>query len=129
MDCALAVSLKMSTSQRTLNTVKSKVNNCKLINLVIRIEFTRTILIPLFSNFLKKIDIQFSHVFIFRNMFPESHSFVSVPVIRSNNFVSLHSLDGDKLEHVSLETFTLKNYSNFYLQNQMHLSTCLTIVS
>ena len=27
-----------------------------------------------------------------------------------------------------LETFTLTNYTNFYLQNQMHLSTCLTYI-
>ena len=25
-----------------------------------------------------------------------------------------------------LETLTLTNYTNLYLQNQMHLSTCLT---
>ena len=35
-------------------------------------------------------------------MFPESHGFIAVPVISSNNFVSLHKLDRDKLEHVSL---------------------------
>ena len=35
-------------------------------------------------------------------MLPESHGFVVVPVTRSNNFVSLHKLDRDKLEHVSL---------------------------
>ena len=27
-----------------------------------------------------------------------------------------------------LETITLTNYSNFYLQNQMHLSTCLAYI-
>ena len=35
-------------------------------------------------------------------MFSESHGFVAVPVTRSNNFVSLHLLDRDTLEHVSL---------------------------
>ena len=35
-------------------------------------------------------------------MFPECHSFVAVSVTRSNNLVSLHLLDRDKLEHVSL---------------------------
>ena len=34
-------------------------------------------------------------------MFPESHGFVAVLVSRSNNFVALHQLDRDKLEHVS----------------------------
>ena len=27
-----------------------------------------------------------------------------------------------------LEMFTLTNYTNFYLQNKMHLSTCLTYI-
>ena len=36
------------------------------------------------------------------NMFYESHGFVAVPVISSNNLVSLHEFDRDKLEHVSL---------------------------
>ena len=30
--------------------------------------------------FSEKFDHPFSHVFIFRNMFPESHGFVAVPV-------------------------------------------------
>ena len=36
----------------------------------------------------EKFDHPFSHVFIFGNMFHESHGFISVPVTRSNNFVS-----------------------------------------
>ena len=68
---------------------------------MIRIEltsnFTATIL-----EFSEKIDHPFSHVFMFGNMFPESHGFVVVPVKRSNNFVSLHILDRDKLEHASM---------------------------
>ena len=35
-------------------------------------------------------------------MFPESNGFVAVPVMGSNSLVSLHLVDGDKLEHVSL---------------------------
>ena len=35
-------------------------------------------------------------------MFPESRGFVAVPFTRLNNFVSLHWLDWNKLEHVSL---------------------------
>ena len=41
-------------------------------------------------------------MFIFGNMFSESHGFVAVPVTRSNNFVVHHLLDLDKFEHVSL---------------------------
>ena len=37
-----------------------------------------------------KFDHQFLHVFIFDNMFPESHSFVAVPVTRSNYFVCIY---------------------------------------
>ena len=40
--------------------------------------------------------------FRFGNMSPESHGFVAVPVTNSNTFVSLHKLDREKLEHVSL---------------------------
>ena len=72
MDYALAGSLKMS-SQRTRHAV-------------MRIElFNVTIF-----KFAEKFDHQFSHVFIFGNMFPESHGFVAVPVTRSKSFVSLH---------------------------------------
>ena len=41
-------------------------------------------------NFCKKFNYPFLHMSIFGIMFPENHSFVSVPVTRSNNFVSLH---------------------------------------
>ena len=67
-------------SQRTSTPYKIKVNNCKLIDLVIRIELTRAILMPRVSNFLKSLIISFSNVFIFGNMFPESHGFVTMPV-------------------------------------------------
>ena len=50
--------------------------------------------------FSEKFDHPFFHVFIFGNMFPESHGFVDVPVTRSTNFVSLHRLYRAKLEHV-----------------------------
>ena len=40
--------------------------------------------------FSEKFDHPFSHVFIFRNMFPESHGFVAVPVTKSNNFVPIY---------------------------------------
>ena len=59
---------------------KSKVNNYKLIDFVIRIELTRAILMSRFSNFL--FDHPFSHVFMYGNMFPESHGFVAMPVTR-----------------------------------------------
>ena len=67
-------------SQWTSTPYKIKVNNDKLINLVIRIQLTLVILMPRFSNFLEKSDHQFSHVFIFINMFPETHGFVAMLV-------------------------------------------------
>ena len=91
MDYARAVSLKMSTSKRTPNTAQ---NSCKLIDLEMRIElinrdqFNATIL-----KFFEKFYHQFLHVYIFGNMFPESHGFIAVPVTRSNHFVSVHQLD------------------------------------
>ena len=42
--------------------------------------------------FSKKFDHLFSHVFIFGNMFPESHGFVAMPATRSNIFVALHDI-------------------------------------
>ena len=45
---------------------------------------------------------EYTHVFIFCSMLPESQCFVGVPVASSNNIVSLHLLDRDKLEHISL---------------------------
>ena len=39
--------------------------------------------------FPEKFEHPFLHVFIFGNMFRESHGFVAVPVTRSNNFVTL----------------------------------------
>ena len=56
MHCARAVSLKKSTSQRTTNTIQ---NYSKLIYLVMRIELTRAILMPRFSNFQRNININF----------------------------------------------------------------------
>ena len=44
-------------SQRTPTPCKIKVNNCKLIDLVIRIELTRAILVPRFSYFLRNTTI------------------------------------------------------------------------
>ena len=60
------------TDPTTCRTKKSK-----LIDLVIRIEFTSVILMPLLK-FSEKFDPPFSHVFRFGNMFPESHGFVAV---------------------------------------------------
>ena len=74
----------------TPNTVQIEVKNCKLIdfvdkNRVISTTFNYTIL-----KFSEKLDAPFSHVLEFGNMFPETHGFDSVPVTRSNDFVSLH---------------------------------------
>ena len=102
MNRVLAVSfLKLPTSQWSPAPYKIKVNNCKLIDLLITIEstsnFNATIL-----KFSEKFDHPFSHVFIFGNMIPESPSFVAVPVARMNNLVSLQKLNRNELEHVSL---------------------------
>ena len=40
--------------------------------------------------YFEKFNHPFSHMFIFGNMFPESHGFVSIQVTRSNNFVYIH---------------------------------------
>ena len=98
----------MSTSQRTPNTDKIKVNNSidrygdK--NRVNSSNFNATIL-----KFSVKFDHPFSHVFIFGNMFPESHGFVAVPVTRANNFVSLYACN----RH-SNETMTLRIHVSKY---------------
>ena len=39
--------------------------------------------------FVEKFEHQFSHVFIFVNMLPESHGLVAVSVTSSYNFVSI----------------------------------------
>ena len=118
MDCARAVSLKVSTSQQTPYTVQ---NLSKLIDFVIRIELTRAIL-----KLSEKFDHPFSHVFIFGNMFPESHGFVAVPVTRPNNFVSLTKLDRDKLEHVSLIQLVTNRHSNETVTLWKHVIICKT---
>ena len=52
--------------------------------------------------FSEKYKDQFSHMYIFGNMFPDSRNFVAVPIKRSNNFVSLYwLLDWDKFSHVT----------------------------
>ena len=122
----------MSTSQRTSNTVQ---NLSKLadgdINRVNSSNFTATIL-----QFSEKFYYQFSHVFIFVKVFPESHGFVAMPVTRWNNFVALHYLDRDKLEHVSLihlvtgiyskETVTLRKHVTKYENMQTWIVEFLT---
>ena len=63
-------------SQRIPTPYKIKVNNCKLIDLVIILEqFNATIL-----NCFEKFDHPFSHVFLLSNVYPESHGFVAMPV-------------------------------------------------
>ena len=58
------------------NTAK---NLCKSIDLVMQIELTQGILMP-GPKFSEKFDHPFWHVFIFGNMFPESHGFLAMPV-------------------------------------------------
>ena len=47
---------------------------------MIRIKLARAILMLRFSTFSEKLDHNFSQVFIFVNMFPETHGFVAMPV-------------------------------------------------
>ena len=56
MDYARTVSLNMSTSQRTPDTIQKY---RKLIDLVMRMQKTRAILMPRFSNFLRNLIIHF----------------------------------------------------------------------
>ena len=56
-------------SQRISTPYKIKANNCILIDLVIRIELTRAILMQWYSIFLKNSTIHFLHVFLYNNMF------------------------------------------------------------
>ena len=50
-------------SQRTPIPYKIKVNNCILVELVVRIELTRAILMPRFSHFLRNSKIYFRMLF------------------------------------------------------------------
>ena len=56
-------------SQQTQTRYTIKVNNCKLIDLVIRIELTRAILAPLFSNLLRNSTIHFWMFLYLENCF------------------------------------------------------------
>ena len=67
-------------SQRTPERYKFKVNNSKLIELLIRIELTRANFNATILKFSEKFDRPFSHVFIFGKIFLESHGFVAMPV-------------------------------------------------
>ena len=79
MDYGRAVSLKISTSQRTKNSVQNKKNDWfgekNRVNLS---NIKETILLK----FPEKFDQPFSPVFTLGNMFPESHVFVGVSVTR-----------------------------------------------
>ena len=77
-------------SQRTKTPYKIEVNNSKLVELVMRIELTLAILMPRFSNFLKKFDHPFPHVFTFGNIFLESDGFVTMPQAVSKIHVPIY---------------------------------------
>ena len=98
MDYARTASLKMSTSQRTLNKEQNK---NQLADLVKRIELTRAISMSRFQIF-GEVRTSISACVVFGNMSPESDGFVAWSATRSNNFVSLHQLFMGKLEHESL---------------------------
>ena len=88
MDCARAVSLKISTSQLTPNTIQNK---SKFRDLVMRIELILPILIPRFSNVPRNTSINFRMFYIWY-MFPDSRSFVAVPIKRADQKVEEFSL-------------------------------------
>ena len=64
------------------NTIQ---NENKLIDLVKLIQLTRAILLLRLSDFLKYSTIDFCMFFVYGNMFPESHGFVTLPVTTSMN--------------------------------------------
>ena len=72
-------------SKRTLTPHKIKVNKCKLIDLVIRIELTLSNFNAKIIKFSEKFHNPFLYFFIFGNMFFESHGFIVMPVTRIKN--------------------------------------------
>ena len=59
---------------------KINVNNCKFIDLVIRIELSRNNFNATILKFSEKFNHLFSHVSIFGNMFDENQGFIAMPV-------------------------------------------------
>ena len=85
-----------------------------------RIELTRAILMP--RQIFWEIRRSISHVFIFGNMFAESYGFVVVPIIKSNNFVSLYYFDRDNIGKRILDT-TCNRHSNETVTLREHVIT------
>ena len=81
---------------------KIKLNNCKLINLVIKIQLTLEILMQRFSNFLKNSTFNFHRFLYLVTCFLR----VTVLLLCRSQCRTISSpftfLDRDKLEHVSL---------------------------
>ena len=74
--------LSMTSSRGTPHKKLKQIDRFSHANWVNLSNFNDTTL-----RFGEKLDHPFSHVFIFGNMFRESHGFISVPVTSSNNFV------------------------------------------
>ena len=55
-----------------------------------RIKLILAILSPRPSDIFEKFDHPFSHVFIFGNVFPESHGFVAMPVTTASQIHTLY---------------------------------------
>ena len=73
-----------------------------------RIELTRSVLMPWLASFLRNSTIHFRMcLYNFGNTFPEIYDFVAVPVTRSKNFVSRLRL--------SNETVTFRKYVTKYI--------------
>ena len=87
------VSFEISISQRTPNAIQ---NYSKLIDFVIDfdrlIDFVNRVnsinINATIFKFSEKFEPPLSHVFIFGNMFPDSHDFVTVPVTMSSLFTN-----------------------------------------
>ena len=67
MDCALAISFKILTLERTSTKVQNK---SKVIDLAIRMELTRSILLPQLSGLLSNSNIHFRMCFYLVTYFP-----------------------------------------------------------
>ena len=89
----------MTMHRKSLSTTtvpKTVQNESKLIELVKGIKLTRAIL-----KFYEKFIHPFSYLFIFSNMFPESHGFVFMPVTSSSNGPIFHYIVSEGRQNCS----------------------------
>ena len=77
MDCERKIEFDHNGST---TPYKIQVNNCKLVDLVIRIELNSSNINDTMFKIVEKFAHSFSNVFIFGNMFPESQGFVAMTI-------------------------------------------------